>query len=849
MKMRLKGSLIVLAILFALVLPGAYAISFNGQTNDESISASMNAPTSGAVKFGISAGPITDIPFSGTGNFALSKKFTTGSSWSKVGVTITNADSYSGALGGAKDSSAKTTSAFLKLLALGADYINAYGHSSTGTGPVYTSGVDMTVNNGDADIQITTSADGKNKQTSSQLNTNPNGLDAITGVGYWDNQNVDHPGITVSGYYKSPVTSGNIGGSIWDGSLQGYSVVANNAKATGSDATQTVGLATDDSGNGVMFDTTAKKSLSTLTAHTEVEDGYLANYVSSITAHSPLTTVSQSFDEAGATSYINSNTGFKTIGKALTTTGSEALTANSGGVVDTYTSSVTDSLAKQAVANADGQTNNVAFANTYKQIGKSGVKNAVTNLAVDGSVTNFVGAAGVVSSTETGTTNQADSVIGNNLNIHTAYWDNKGIVNDFVHVDNGGAFPTGYLTDSTGSLTDYSGSATVTSNTPDVRAQGQTADWNLEVETPLSDTGTVSPLLWRNYFYGQAETNSAAIGHLLTGKETIQHAIDTAPGILGANNDIFLAAATYTGTGNRDITNNAFGEKSFTLWGASSYLDDVTANSVIDAQGTSADEHGIFGLTSALTTETFNFKNIDFNNGYKVTTGTMNGAAIDLETDANAKYVKVENCNFNNNHANLGGAIYISSMNGAAIDLETDANDKFVEVENCNFNNNHANLGGAIYISSVVLNAGLFGGASENNGPGATIDITGGKFSGNSAADYGGAIRNLGRLTTTGVTFENNQATNGGAVSNEGFSGATYTSTKDTFTGNVATADGGAIWMDAGTTVNALNDNFVNNHAVRGGGVLIDQTGGTATYTDTGSTNSGNMPNYVQIVP
>jgi len=816
MKMRLKGSLIVLAILFALVLPGAYAVSFNGQTNDESISASMNAPTSGAVKFGISTGSSTDIPFSGTGNFALSKKLTTGSTWSKVGVTITNADSYSGDLGGAKDSSAKTTSAFLNLLALGADYINAYGHSSTGTGPVYTSGVDMTVNGGDnggeanADVQITTSADGKNRQTSSQLNTNPNGLDAIVGVGYWDNQNVPHKGISVSGYYKSPVTSGNIGGSIMDGSLQGYSVVANNGKA-GSDATQTVGIATDDSGNGVKFDTTAKKSLSTLTAHTEVDDGTLANYVSSITAQSPLT-VSQSFDEADSASYINSNTGFKAIGKALTTTGSEALTANSGGVVDTYTSSVTDSLAKQTVANADGHGNYVTFANTYKQIGKSGVKNAVTNLAVDGSVTGFQGAAGVVSLTETGTTNQADSVIGNDLNIHTQYWDNKGAY-DRVDVSNP------WWIFNSGSLTGLSSSATLTSNTPDVRAQGQTAGWGLQVDTvsgiKTATTGGVNPLLWENYFFGQAETNSAAVGHLLTGPETIQQAIDTAPGIWGTNNDIFLGATTYKGAGNRDITNNANWEKSFTLWGASSYLDDVTANTVIDAQADATHLHNLFTLSSTVAPETFNFKNIDFNNGY--TAGS--GGAIELVAGANAKIVNVENSNFNNNQAFTGGAIYISS----ALDKLT--------IVNSNFNNNQAaNTGGAI----------------ENDAPGAQIDITGGKFSSNMAVE-GGAIRNWGKLTTTGVTFENNQATNGGALSVTG--GATVTSTKDTFTGNVATADGGAIWMDHGTTVNAVNDNFVNNHAVRGGGVLIDQTGGTATYTDTGSTNSGNMPNYIQIVP
>ena len=91
---------------------------------------------------------------------------------------------------------------------------------------------------------------------------------------------------------------------------------------------------------------------------------------------------------------------------------------------------------------------------------------------------------------------------------------------------------------------------------------------------------------------------------------------------------------------------------------------------------------------------------------------------------------------------------------------------------------NYGGEGGAVYAGSLVLN----------------VDVTRSTFTGNSAANHGGAIRTAdgGTLTVSESTFTGNEATlHGAAIA---ANGGTLTVTDSTLTGNTASGVGGAIF-------------------------------------------------------
>ncbi len=122
------------------------------------------------------------------------------------------------------------------------------------------------------------------------------------------------------------------------------------------------------------------------------------------------------------------------------------------------------------------------------------------------------------------------------------------------------------------------------------------------------------------------------------------------------------------------------------------------------------------------------------------------------------------------------------------------------------------------------------GGAIYNEGDVTVVD---GHFIDNSADFGGGAIYNLGNLTVSDSSFISNTAAgSGGAI--EGFGGLLYL-TDNLFQGNQAGADAGAIWVEG--MINFIGRSIFNNNSAQGaGGAIVTE----ATVSMGFMTMSGN---------
>jgi len=160
-----------------------------------------------------------------------------------------------------------------------------------------------------------------------------------------------------------------------------------------------------------------------------------------------------------------------------------------------------------------------------------------------------------------------------------------------------------------------------------------------------------------------------------------------------------------------------------------------------------------------------------------------------------------------NSPGNEGGGVNVVSASGS------------LTVTNCIFSNNTAAAdGGAIY----VLNAAT------------SLSVSNSTFSGNVASGgsaEGGAIYTLSNSSSfSGCTFTSNSAPFGGAINAQ--SGTTgglsvLTLTGDTFNGNTASQEGGAITSSFGNVVNATDCSFFLNTAnFDGGAVSLFQASG-----------------------
>jgi predicted outer membrane repeat protein len=214
---------------------------------------------------------------------------------------------------------------------------------------------------------------------------------------------------------------------------------------------------------------------------------------------------------------------------------------------------------------------------------------------------------------------------------------------------------------------------------------------------------------------------------------------------------------------------------------------------------------------------------------FEVSTGgtlTLNGVGFEGGAAATSPPITVTagkadltSCTFNNNTAS--GAVSVAG--GEAI------------FTTCTFTGNSAaGNGGAVNVTggTVTFNGNTFTGNSTTgtgdggavNIAGGTVTFTGGTFTGNSATGNGGAINVAtgGTVAFTGgaLTFTNKEAANGGAI----YSMPIAIDSKFTFTGNAATAGGGAVYFTGNATIagGTFNTNKTTGTGGNGGAVYVN---------------------------
>lgn len=203
---------------------------------------------------------------------------------------------------------------------------------------------------------------------------------------------------------------------------------------------------------------------------------------------------------------------------------------------------------------------------------------------------------------------------------------------------------------------------------------------------------------------------------------------------------------------------------------------------------------------------------------------TADGSAIN-----NSGTLTLINVGFSDNGGGYGGAI-----ENAGTLTATDVT----------FTNNSATFGGALdnYAGNVTINGasefsgnnGSYGGALSNDGGTALLTINGNVvFSGNTAAQVGGAIYNNKTASVMGATFNDNSAIWGGAIYNHG--GTVTVGGESAFNENTATY-GGAIYVNTGSSVTVNDSTFSGNSAGTYGGAMFSKGG----FTVTGATFDGN---------
>ncbi|MDR2829687.1 MAG: hypothetical protein LBB45_01400 [Methanobrevibacter sp.] len=189
-----------------------------------------------------------------------------------------------------------------------------------------------------------------------------------------------------------------------------------------------------------------------------------------------------------------------------------------------------------------------------------------------------------------------------------------------------------------------------------------------------------------------------------------------------------------------------------------------------------------------------NINNCDFTNN----TANSNGGGLDTR-HGNSTIV---NSRFSDNKANYGGGAY--------------NRDGFVAFDRCNFINNHASVDGGGFC------------CDDHN-----LDtITNTNFTGNSATSKGGGVDNEnGELKIDNSSFTRNTASDGGAIKNQNSQGVDELDIIDsTFSGNVASFRGGAIYNDKdssmsikGSTLN--NNSILDSNSGDNGGAIFNGEG------------------------
>ena len=168
-------------------------------------------------------------------------------------------------------------------------------------------------------------------------------------------------------------------------------------------------------------------------------------------------------------------------------------------------------------------------------------------------------------------------------------------------------------------------------------------------------------------------------------------------------------------------------------------------------------------------------------------------------------------------------------------------------------NNAELDASGTIEVtrSRVFANragGGRSGATISNDGTG-TISVDQTTFSDNIATGDGGAIFNgAGEVTVSGSTFAENAARDGGAVYNDGRSGGVVTVSDSSFSLNTASARGGAIASSGTGFLTVRDGSFDRNGAGDWGGAVVNDDKGSATilnssFRENSGLNGGGFAN------
>ncbi|MEZ4522106.1 MAG: PKD domain-containing protein [Thermomicrobiales bacterium] len=276
---------------------------------------------------------------------------------------------------------------------------------------------------------------------------------------------------------------------------------------------------------------------------------------------------------------------------------------------------------------------------------------------------------------------------------------------------------------------------------------------------------------------------------------------------------------------------------------------------------------GAISNSGTLTVKSSTFSNNNATNGggailnhgvATITDSTFSGNGAGSDGGAirnNYGALTVANSSFTDNNAGSDGGA-IDSINGPATvtDSTFDSNSagrggaiyhaKNMTVATSAFSNNSAVTdGGAIYNLSAVLtvtastlndnSAGANGGAISNVGPlSTTATVTASTFSANVAGNLGGAIHNIATATAKASTFSGNSASQGGAISNSGYATITSSilagSTRGFNCAGTITSGGSNLSDDATCSLDGSGDQE-GISVTTGLGNLQDNGGPTAT--------------------
>ncbi len=242
------------------------------------------------------------------------------------------------------------------------------------------------------------------------------------------------------------------------------------------------------------------------------------------------------------------------------------------------------------------------------------------------------------------------------------------------------------------------------------------------------------------------------------------------------------------------------------------------------------------------------------------TTGGTGGGALAVNdgSEAMLTWTKTDSkeVGFSGNSAPNGGAVYCNNatvtIDGYCMDgntAETDGGALYfretakVGIQNAKVRNNIAGKkAGAIYtvspnlkLDTVEFNgnkAGTNGGAIQAES-GAVIDITGAVFTANTALSGGAVYLASGKATIKNSNFERNSTTaSAGAIRTEANKDIILTLSNNTFKGNQAGTNGGAVNHNGGK-LNLTDCIFKDNSTTggTGGGALAVNDGSEATLT------------------